>query len=99
MNIAVAPVSAIACDVTPVIALRVLKVDSPHLWRAVAAVGATFRFEFVVLDVTMVASSSSTIFTTLIKWVGIGETIDARFNLSATCILSAPTCQKPAGGN
>ena len=52
-----------------------------------------------LFDIFIVASlSSADDLTTLINWVGIREHSDVRFNLSATCKFSAPTCQKPPWG-
>ncbi len=48
----------------------------------------------VVFDAMTVILSSFTV--DLIIDVGVRETFDVRFKLSATCI-SAPTCQNPAG--
>jgi hypothetical protein len=96
MNIAVAPVSAMACD-GGIVRGRIISgtkfsADGDDCSMIVLFKGVTF-------DVTIVVSSSSTTVATFISWVGIGETINARFRLSATHIISAPTCQKAAGGN
>ena len=96
MNIAVAPVSAMACDGGIVRGRTV----SGTTFNAVGGECSMITLlEDVTFDVTIVASSSSTTVATFISWVGIGETINARFILSATHIISAPTCQKAAGGN
>ena len=90
MNIAVAPVSAMACD-DGIVRGRIL---SGTIFSADGDM-----FVCVTFDVTIVTSSSAATVDTLSSRVGIGETINARFNLSATHIISAPTCQKVAGGN
>ena len=90
MNIAVAPVSAMACD-DAIVRCRIF---SGTMFSA-----AGDMFVCVTFDVTIVTSSLLNTVTTFNSWVGIGETINARFILSATHIISAPTCQKAAGGN
>ena len=106
IKMAVAPVSIIAWDNF----CRHSCPGAPKRARAVAAIvcrgtywlGLTLLLlcrdltAVVVLDVIMVTSSSSTSSCVLLIWVGVGESTNVRFILSATC-NSAPTCQNPAG--
>ncbi len=61
MTIAVAPVSAIACNVSNTSLLRFCVVFVPYMLRATAAIEFDARFwvEDDVLDATIVISSSS----------------------------------------
>ena len=106
MKIAVAPVSMIACDIF----CRLSCPGAPKRARAVAAIvcrgtdwlGLTLLLlrrvltALVVLDAMIVMLSSSTSVCVLFVRVGVGESTNAQFTLSAT-YNSAPTCQNPAG--
>jgi hypothetical protein len=106
MKIAVAPVSMIACDIF----CRLSCPGAPKRARAVAAIvcrgtvwmGLTLFLlrrvltAFVVLDALIVMLSLSTSICVLFVWLGVGESTNAQFTLSAT-YNSAPTCQNPAG--
>ena len=94
MNIAVAPVSRINFE---------LRSNFDALSRservAFAMGGSDVGETFDLFDMTTVTSSLSVVAeAALIIWVGIREHTNARFNLSATCNFSAPTCQNPPGG-
>ena len=88
MKMAVAPVSRIIFDDSSEGLSRTVRVAFATLCRLALE-------DVDLFDAFTVASSSpSDDWTTLIKWVGIREHSDARFNLSATFKFSAPTCQK-----
>jgi hypothetical protein len=102
-KIEVAPISAIACDVAIVIALRYCGKGAPNRCRAAAAIFClTIIFAKVVgkelvvqFEVTIVLSSSTTFIVTLMIWVGSEENAETKWLHLCAIMFSAPPCRNP----
>ncbi len=102
-KVKVAPVSAIACDVAIVIALRYCGKGAPNRCRAAAArLCLTIFFAKVVgnesvvqFEVTIVLLSSTIFIVTLMIWVGSKENAETKWLHFCAIMFSAPPHQNP----
>jgi hypothetical protein len=102
-KIDVAPVSAIACNVAIVIALRYCGKGAPNRCHIEAARFCLTIFfaklvgvaSAVQLEVRIVLSSSTTFIVTLIIWVGSKENAENKWLHLCAIMFSIPLCQNP----